>query len=101
VVDILRAPEGSPDRAQRSRLFTPFLVFGTNAIVAYVFSELLAGGIDSIHAGTGNLQQWVYHAIHAVVPDSPFASLLYSLGFVAVCWIPAYLLYRKRIYIKI
>jgi predicted acyltransferase len=101
VVDILRAPEGSPDRSQRSRIFTPFLVFGTNAIVAYVFSELLAGGIDNIRVGPGNLQQWLYVSIHAVVPDAAFASLLYSLGFVAVCWIPVYFLYRKRIYIKI
>ena len=101
VVDILRAPEGSPDKAQRSKIFTPFLVFGTNAIVAYVLSELLAGLIDNIHVGAGNLQQWLFHLIHAVVSDAAFASLLYSLGFVAVCWIPVYLLYRKRIYIKI
>ena len=101
LVDIVRAPEGSPDRAQRSKLFTPFLVFGTNAIVAYVFSELLAGAIGNIAVGTENLQQWLYHAILVAVPDPAFASLLYSLGFVAVCWIPVYLLYRKRIYIKI
>ena len=101
VVDIIRAAESKPNRAQRSRVFTPFLVFGTNAIVAYVFSELLAGAFDNIRVGTGNLQQWLYHAIHAAVPDPAFASLLYSLGFVAVCWIPVYLLYRKRIYIKI
>jgi len=101
VVDIMRAREDSPDRAQRSRIFIPFLVFGSNAIVAYVFSELLAGGIDNIRVGTSNLQRWLYHAILAAVPDPAFASLLYSLGFVAVCWIPVYLLYRKRIYIKI
>jgi predicted acyltransferase len=100
VVDIVRAPEGGTDKA-RSKIFTPFLVFGTNAIVAYVFSELLAGGIDNIRVGAENLQQWLYHAILAAVPDQAFASLLYSLGFVAFCWIPVYLLYRKRIYIKI
>jgi len=102
VVDILRAPEGSEDRARKTQTFMPLLVFGTNAIVAYVFSELLAGGIDSIRMSSGgNLQQWLYHAVLAVVPDPAFASLLYSLGFVAVCWLPAYVLYRKRIFIKI
>jgi predicted acyltransferase len=98
-VDMIRASEGSEDRTRRT--FMPFLVFGTNAISAYVFSELLAGAIDNIHVGSGNLQQWLYHSILAVVPDPAFASLLYSLGFVAVCWLPVYLLYRKRIYIKI
>ncbi len=102
LVDIVRAPRTSEDRAKKSRAFMPLLVFGTNAITAYVFSELLAGGIDSIHMSSGgNLQQWLYHSIHAVVPDAAFASLLYSLGFVVVCWLPVFLLYRKRIFIKI
>jgi predicted acyltransferase len=73
-----------------------------NAITAYVFSELLAGALDNIHMGSGgNLQQWLYHAILSAVPDAAFASLLYSLGFVAVCWLPAFALYRRRIFIKI
>ena len=102
VVDIMRASETSEDRARKSRTSMPLLVFGMNAIVAYVFSELLAGGIDNIHMSAGgNLQQWLYHSILAVVPDPAFASLLYSLGFVAVCWLPAYALYRRRIFIKI
>jgi predicted acyltransferase len=102
VVDIMRASETCEDRARKSRTSMPLLVFGMNAIVAYVFSELLAGGIDNIHMSAGgNLQQWLYHSILAVVPDPAFASLLYSLGFVAVCWLPAYALYRRRIFIKI
>lgn len=102
VVDIVQAPKTSEDRARKSRAFMPLLVFGTNAISAYVFSELLAGGIDSIHMSSGgNLQQWLYHWVLAVVPDPAFASLLYSLGFVVVCWVPVFLLYRKRIFIKI
>ena len=102
VVDIEMAPQGSAGRERQSRAFMPLLVFGTNAITAYVFSELLAGGIDSIHMSSGgNLQQWLYHGILAAVPNPAFASLLYSLCFVAVCWLPVYLLYRKRIFIKI
>ncbi len=102
VVDILGSEATTEDRAQRSRRFMPLLVFGTNAITAYVFSELLAGAIDNIHVHSGgNLQQWLFHSILSVVPDPAFASLLYSLGFVAVCWLPVYVLYRQRIFIKI
>jgi predicted acyltransferase len=102
IVDIRNTPASNEDRARRSRRFTPLLVFGTNAITAYVFSELLAGAIDNIHLSSGgNLQQWLYHSILAVVPHPAFASLLYSLGFVAVCWLPVYVLYRRRIFIKI
>jgi len=81
---------------------TFLLVFGTNAIVAYVFSELLAATLGSIHvAPRVNLERWMYNGIHSVVPDAAFASLLYSLGFVLVCWVAVYPLYRRRIFIRI
>lgn len=102
IVDIRGSEASSGDGARRSRRFMPLLVFGTNAITAYVFSELLAGAIDNIHLQSGgNLQQRLYHSILGMVPDPALASLLYSLGFVAVCWLPVYVLYRKRIFIKI
>ncbi|MBN9615885.1 MAG: DUF5009 domain-containing protein [Acidobacteriales bacterium 59-55] len=85
-----------------SLLFTPLLVFGTNAITAYVFSELLASTFGNIFIHPRmNLHHWLYDTILGVVPNPAFASLLYSLGFVAVCWIPVYWLYRRRIFIKI
>ncbi|HEY6375969.1 MAG TPA: DUF5009 domain-containing protein [Edaphobacter sp.] len=81
---------------------TFLLVFGTNAIAAYVFSELLAEVLGSIHVAPGvNLGQWMFRSIHCVVPDAAFASLLYSLGFVLVCWVAVYALYRRRIFIRI
>ncbi|HEV2708777.1 MAG TPA: heparan-alpha-glucosaminide N-acetyltransferase domain-containing protein [Edaphobacter sp.] len=94
--------DGKTTPAKRSRWFTPLLVFGSNAITAYVFSELLAGGIGSIVVRPRvNLQHWLANGILSVVPYPAFASLLYSLGFVAVCWLPAYWLYRRRIFIKV
>src|SRR6185437_14618057 len=94
--------EGWTGTGKRSRWFTPLLVFGTNAITAYVFSELVAGGIGSIHVRPGlNLQHWLANGILSAVPYPAFASLLYSLGFVAFCWLPTYLLFRRKIFIKI
>lgn len=90
------------ERWKRSALLTPLLVFGTNAITAYVFSELLAGGIANVHVHPGmNVHQWTYLGILQAVPYPSVASLLYSLVFVAVCWLPVYVLYRRRIFIKI
>ena len=94
--------EGETKAAKRSAWFTPLLVFGTNAITAYVFSELLASTVGSIHVRPGlNLQHWLANGILHAVPYPAFASLLYSLGFVAVCWLPTYLLFRRKIFIKI
>jgi len=91
----------SPSRSD-SRFLSPFLVFGTNAISAYVFSELLQSTFTSIHPHQGiNLQQLLYRSITHVIPNQAFASLLYSIGFVAVCWVPVSVLYRRSIFIKI
>jgi predicted acyltransferase len=86
----------------RSLSDTALLVFGTNAIAAYVFSELLSDGISSIPTHPGmNLQETLYHSILHIIPNAAFASLLYSLAYVAVCWIFTYALYRRRIFIKV
>jgi predicted acyltransferase len=87
----------------RSRWLTPFLVFGTNAISAYVFSELLQSTLNSIHLQPNlKLQQLFYRFIQQhVMSNQSFASLLYSLAFVAVCWLFTFLFYRKGIFIKV
>ena len=101
-VDIRGAKASDTDPVKGARRFTLLLVFGMNAIAAYVFSELLPGALGNIHVAPGvNLIQWVNRAILSAVPDPAFASLLYSLAFVAVCWVPMYVLYRRRIFLKI
>jgi predicted acyltransferase len=80
----------------------PFLVFGTNAITAYVFSELLCTVVSIYPAlGPGSLRQILYfHSlIHIVSPA--FGSLVYSVAFVLVCFLPALALYRRKIFIKL
>jgi predicted acyltransferase len=99
---IVDLPKKSSNSSDRSRFLTPFLVFGTNAITAYVFSELLQSTLSSIHPRKDlNLQQLIYRSVQHVVPNQAFASLLYSLGFVAVCWIFVSVLYRRRIFIRV
>ena len=89
-------------RGKRPAVSTPLLVFGTNAIFAYVLSELLASALDVIHVAPGvNLHTWIWHALKHSIPDAAFASLVYSLAYVALCWIVTYPLYRKRIFLRI
>jgi len=99
---IVDLPARNAGKQDRSRLLKPFFIFGTNAIAAYVFSELLAAAIVSIHLNSGlNLQQYFYQSILRAVPNIAFASLLYSLLFVVVCWLFVAVLYRRRIFLKI
>jgi predicted acyltransferase len=79
----------------------PFVVFGMNAIAAYVFSELLSIGLSAMHIGDLTWQEFLYQSLFAPLA-SPFnASLLFAISFVLVCWVAMLLLNRKRIYVKI
>jgi predicted acyltransferase len=102
IVDIRGAEESRLNPEKHRGRYTFFLVFGMNAIASYVFSELMPGILSNIHVRPGiNVTDWVYRSILHVVPDVAFASLLYSSTYVAFCWIPMYVLYRRRIFIKI
>jgi predicted acyltransferase len=86
----------------KSKFLAPWVIFGTNAIAAYVFSELLQSTLNSIPVRQGlNLQRWIYLSIQHVVPNLAFASLLYSVGFVIVCWAFVDVLYRRNIFLKV
>jgi len=79
----------------------PFMVFGMNAIAAYVFSEILAIGLSTMHAGDLTSQEFLYHNLFNPLASPLNASLLYAISFVLVCWAGMALLYRKRIFLKI
>ncbi len=80
----------------RRELCTAFRVFGVNPLFLYVLSEVLAIVIDAC-----GIKPPVYDAIRCVFPDPYFASLIYSVSFTGLLWLCGYLLYRKKIYIKL
>jgi predicted acyltransferase len=83
----------------------PWLVFGSNAITAYVFSELLGDALGTLRVHDGaritDLQQFIYQRWFFPLVDPYFGSLLYAVAFVLVCFVPVLLLYRKKIFIKV
>ena len=83
----------------------PWLVFGSNAITAYMIGELLPGVFNLLIFRTGgeevDPEQWVYHHLFMQIHDSGWRVLAYSLTYTAICFIPVWVLYRKKIFIKI
>jgi predicted acyltransferase len=87
---------------QYRRGLTPWLAFGTNALTAYVLSEVLAPVLSAIYLpGGGNLQQYLFHLLPRWLGSPPFISMLYSMLFVLVCYLPIFVLYRRKIFIKL
>jgi predicted acyltransferase len=83
----------------------PWKVFGANAIFTYAFAELLSTVLEIIHVGKNDqaitLKDLIYTRIFSPIGNPSFGSLLYSLSYVLVCFVPAVVLFRKRIFIKI
>jgi predicted acyltransferase len=82
-----------------------WLVFGSNAIAAYMFSELLPGVLYNLPVTSGgartNVIAYVAEHVFARIPDPAWAAFAYSFSFTAVCFVPVWLLYRRRIFLRV
>jgi predicted acyltransferase len=87
-------------------LVYPWLVFGSNAIVAYMISELLPGLLDFIHIPTTEGHHttplaWASNHIFAHIPDPGWAAFAYAVSYTAVCFVPVWVMYRRKIFVKV
>ena len=93
-------PSGEGKAAENSSLFTSlfslFKVFGVNALALYVCSELLA-----ILFGEFGISNAIYNVLHSVMPWGKWASLAYALTFVAINYAIGYVLWKRKIFIKL
>lgn len=91
-------------RGWKGRWTTPALVFGTNAIVAYSFSELIAIIGFSYPMTYGDKrapwQEFLYSALFARMSPA-WGSLAFSLLFVLLCFVPVWVLWRRKIFVKV
>jgi len=81
----------------------PFVIFGSNAIAAYVFSSLGALTLDLIKVGAndGSLKSYLFTKFYASWLEPIDASLLFAISYVLFWLAIMSILYRKRIFIKL
>lgn len=83
----------------------PWLVFGSNAITAYLISELTPEGLGHIHFMHDGVQTSVMrayqHFMVTLLPSPPWSALLYSVSIAVGCFIPVWIMYRKKIFLKV
>lgn len=84
------------DVRQLNKGWTFFLVFGMNPLFLYVLSEVLAVVLS--HTG---MKPVIYSSITAFVPDEYMASLVYSVVYCLVMGLTGFVLWKKKIFIKI
>ena len=79
----------------------PGIIFGANAITIYFLADVWALIFYITKFGGSSLNEKFVQGLSNAGMDARLASLLYALLFVVINFIPAWLLYRKKIFIKL
>lgn len=87
------------------KLFWPFLVFGTNAISAYILADIVPGLVNFIKINHNGKEMggmgYFYNTVLAPNFAQRNASVLDAFALVLLIWILMYPLYKKKIIIKV
>ena len=85
------------------RWSTPLLVFGSNAIVVFVASSLMAVLLYRWHVAGGeqSARAWLYESVFRAMAEPKMASLLYAMSYVLLWLVVMTPLYWKRVFVRI
>jgi predicted acyltransferase len=89
------------DVLRYKRWAKPFVVFGVNALALFVFSGIMARMLGIIKVGDLSLQQWIFQNLFLTWASPLNASLAYAIAFIIFWFFLMWLLYRRRIFIKL
>jgi predicted acyltransferase len=86
-------------------LVRPWLVFGSNAIAAYLISELLASAIElirfDVNGDETDALRYAHAHLFAHIPDLGWRAFAWSVSYTFLCFIPVWILYRKKIFLRV
>jgi predicted acyltransferase len=90
-------------------LLWPWLVFGSNAITAFVISNLIVKimlwiKVSDSFSTTGKPVTawfWTYRHLFARNGSTEVTSLIFAIAVVAVCFLPNWFLWRNKVFLKI
>jgi predicted acyltransferase len=77
------------------------IIYGANAITAYVLAGVLSGLFYSIPLWGKSLNNHFVDGLTATGIQPELASLMYALIYVMIVFIPVFYLYKKKIFIKL
>ncbi len=82
-------------------LLPPFLAFGRNAIAAYVLADIIPSILSIIPIQGTNLWTYIYNHLFTPYMSPENASLAGAILTVLIIFIPVWILYKKKITVKI
>jgi len=84
----------------------PFIVYGANAITVYVLAGIVARLTTFLHFTDSNgtvttIKQWIYQSFFLSWLSPVNASLAHAVLFILVMYLAVWILYKRKIFIKI
>ena len=87
------------------RFVKPLVIMGMNAITVYLVSELLETLLNAVHLSSGGhivtLRDWLFDTLFAPLASPINASLLYAIAYTLLMYGIAYVMYRRRWFVRV
>jgi predicted acyltransferase len=85
---------------------TPLVIFGRNAIAAYLFSELLSKTIRAIEVSRADgrrstLKRYLFDTVYAPLAPGKCASLIFAVSVVLLTFLLVWAMWKKRWFLKV
>jgi predicted acyltransferase len=77
------------------------VIYGSNAISIYVLADIFALFFYGIKLGGSSLNDHFFNFFTSIGGAPKFVSMIYALIYVGILFIPAYILYKRKIFIKL
>ncbi len=84
------------DMKGRARLAKPLIVMGMNAIAVYMLSELLDEALSM-----AGWKRVIFRTCFQPLASPPMASFLYAAAFTLLMYAAAYVLYRRKLFLRL
>jgi predicted acyltransferase len=88
------------DVKQKVSWTKPGIIFGANAITAYVLHDLLIYPFSRIQVGGTSIQSHFMNYAGSIIQPE-LASLIWAILYTSLCFLPIWWMYRKKIFVKI
>ena len=84
-----------------SKVAKPFVIFGSNATVAYMMAELVSNLVGFIHIDNTSLKGHISGLISDIIPHAKIASHTYAIVWIIPFFLILKWMYNKNIFVKV
>ena len=85
---------------------TPLVIFGRNALTAYLFSELLSKTLRAIEVTRADgrrstLKRYIFDTVYAPIASGKRASLIFAVSFALLTFLVVWAMWKKRWFLRV